>query len=324
MREFNPYEVDVPRMLSLLNIEAEHKNTGWVMRCPSGLHEDRRPSFTVKDCPGERQHGLGWCFSCSWGGTAAQLVSHVLEITMQGAYGWLAENAMGDPVDIDRIVIQTSSLHEHVMSVPSGVQFSSFNEWPVIPLEFALKRGIASWQVDRWSIGYATSGPLAGRIFLPAWSASGKLLNYTSRSYLNSPLRYKSAKGSELPDIGALFGEQLWPALGSRDVVVVTEGILNALAVERVAAHLSLASLFGSNVTTTHVMKLATFEHVLVLTDPDTAGDVAAEKLVTALCRHSRVVRVVLPPKCDANDLERQNPGELLRRLGAVRCGETS
>jgi 5S rRNA maturation endonuclease (ribonuclease M5) len=297
-------------MLDCLGLEAVHKGETWYCKCPSGRHEDRRPSFGVRDCPGEPRHGLGWCFSCHWGGTAAELVRHVAQYAeLSSAYAWLTEHAMGSPIDVRRIVVSIVPVQRPTMQIPDGVVIAPLSEWPTVPARFALARNLQPWQVDRWSLGYAVTGMLAGRLFLPAWGPGGELQNYTARSFIRSPLRYRSAERSEGLVDGALFGEQMWPE-ENRDVVVVTEGVLNALAVER-AMQVPVAAMFGSEIYLEHLNKLSTFARVVVLTDPDLAGDRAAERLEQAFARHKPILRATLPRGVDANDLEQRDPGAL-------------
>jgi hypothetical protein len=314
MKRFDPYAVDVPRLLTGLGLEgAEHKGDSWVIRCPSGRHNDSHPSFAIKDVPGEEKHGVGYCFACKFGGTAAQIVQHVMDFAdIRSAYGWIAEHAMGNPIDVTRVTVSIASTQKPTARVPEGVVIAPLVEWPTVPARFALERGLTGWQVDRWSIGYAVTGALAGRIFLPAWGTDGELQNYTARSFLRSPLRYKSAARVEGIVDGAMFGEQLWPS--ERNVVVVTEGIFNALAVERVIRSISVAAMFGSNVCLEHLVKLSTFKAIVVLTDPDYAGDRAYEKLAFAFARHRELTRAVMPAGVDANDMECKVP-DALRRI---------
>jgi DNA primase len=317
-QKFNPLSVDIPRMLAQLGLEAEHRGEAWVLRCPSGLHPDHKPSFTIKDVPGEPTHGLGYCFSCRFGGTAAELVAHVLNITLHSAYGWLVERAMGQARGVRRITVELQAPKARAgMAVPLGVVVGPLLEWPTVAQRYVLDRGITPAQVDQWGLGYAVEGKLAGRIFLPIWGAEGELLHYTARSFTSSPCRYKSADRAEGFDAGAVFGEQAWPAQPQRDAVVVCEGALNALAVQRVTP-LPIGALYGSQVSLEHLMKLSTFRRVLILTDADLAGDWAAEKLAAAMARHLEAVRVVLPRGVDANDLERRDPGALRRAIDAA------
>jgi DNA primase len=316
--KFDPLIVDIPRMLAQLGLEAEHRGDTWVMRCPSGRHEDKKPSFAIKDVPGEPKHGLSYCFSCKFGGTAAELVAHVMGITVHSAYGWLVERAMGHARNVRRITVELQPPRARAgMQVPPGVTIVPLVEWPTIAQRYVLDRGITPAQVDQWGLGYAVEGKLAGRMFLPIWSRDGALLHYTARSFTGSPCRYKSADRTDGFDAGAVFGEQAWPVPEQRDAVVVCEGALNALAVQRVTP-LPLAAMYGSNVSLEHLMKLSTFRRVLILTDADLAGDWAAEKLMGAMARHLDARRVALPRGVDANDLERRDAPALRSAIDAA------
>jgi len=323
MARFNPYAVEVARMLSLLEIDATRVGDSWVAKCPSGRHEDNHPSWSIKDSQGDSRHGCHYCFSCKWGGTAAELVSHVVGFTLAGAYAWLVDRAMGANLAeaIDRLRVQVRAVTRDPMQEPDGLVSGPLEEWAPSPARFALKRGISAWQVKRWGLGYFVDGRLAGRLFIPARAHDGALCNYTARTYVGSPARYISARSDEHPVPGAIFGELHWPAPAHRDVVVVTEGALNALAVERVS-DFPVASLFGSSVQLGHLVKIATFKRVLVCTDPDLAGDAAAERLMGALARHAKVGRVMLPRvegvKQDANDVEPSVLKEAIERGSRV------
>ena len=312
-RAFDPLAVDVPQLLSALGIEGEHRGDVWQAKCPSGLHVDHNPSWGIKDVPGESKHACHFCHSCKWGGTASQLVAKVLQITPYGARDWLLENAMGRVRVVSHLSLDIRSIRKQRMVFPEGVVIAPLDQWPTRAAKYVLDRGITVGQVDRWRIGYGVSGRLADRIVLPIWSGGTMpvLVHYTARSFAGSAAKYKSALRSEGFDDSAIFGEEFWPALADRELVVVVEGAFNALAIERILP-VPLASLFGSNVSISHLNKLSSFSRVLVLTDPDLAGDRAAEKLIGALARNvvkcrGKIERLRLPSRTDANDLERSD-----------------
>ncbi len=194
-------------------------------------------------------------------------------------------------------------------------------EWVTPARKYAERRGITPQQVGRWFLGYAVDGKLAGRIVIPTTARAGFACGYMARSFADARRRYLYPAASERPDLDTMFGELHWPspAARGRNEVVVTEGALNALAVERAKPGTGyLAALGGRHVRPMHVGKLATFGLVTILTDPDDAGDAVARELQLALGRHAETRRVRLPPldaggkKQDANDLPRE---ELARWL---------
>lgn len=306
MKQFDPLAVDVPRLLSLLGIAAEHQGDRWVAKCPHPDHNDRTPSWDIKDTPGNTRHGLHHCLSCKWEGTATELVADIIGISFQGARQYIAERAMGQTALVRSLALNVT-LAGAGFKLPPEVTIAPLTEWPELPRRYILskKRRITAEQVDKWRLGFATKGRLAGRIIIPARDARGVLLSYTARTYAGSAKRYLEPKRQEGPDDSAIFGEQFWPK--KRNVVVVTEGAFNALAVERVAPTLPLASLFGSTVKLRHLSKLCSFKGILLLTDPDAAGDRAAEKIKLALARRMPIARVRLKrrpgEKVDANSV---------------------
>jgi DNA primase len=196
------------------------------------------------------------------------------------------------------------------------------DEWNSVPRDYALQRGLTEDQVRRWRIGYALFGRLDGRLFLPVYDQRGRLANYAARTFANAEKRYLAAGSWERPDTNALFGEHLWGA--ERGDVVVFEGALNGLALERalqqggVDAELAGMSGLDQNevgIEVRTLTKLMTFRRVIVATDPDAAGERAADAIRAALGRRMPVTRVRFPDGQDACDL---GCDELVALLGAA------
>jgi DNA primase len=181
------------------------------------------------------------------------------------------------------------------------VVLAPLDSWVGPARSYAASRGITAAQVERWGLGYAVEGPLAARIVLPVRDGGGRVVSYSARTFARAPKRYLSAKREEGPDPSAVFGEHLWPPIGRRGRLLVSEGSINALALERAALPGdAVGALEGSDVHLGQLLKVSTFRRVLVVTDPDPAGDAAAGRLEFALSRHvDEVARLRLPPKND-------------------------
>lgn len=253
---------------------------------------------------GHERHGTHHCLSCKYGGSAYELVADLLGMTNQGAVEWMTERCMGQAPIVKNVSVRIKEA-DFKFRLPLEVVVAPLEEWPTIPQAYlTAKRHIDAEQCAKWGLGYATTGRLAGRIIIPCRDQQGRLMHYTARSFANSPKRYLEPKREEGPMEGAILGEQFWPPLGSRDLIVVVEGGFNALAAER-AAKLPVAALFGSNVKVSHLQKLKTFKRGLLLTDPDLAGERAAEKILMALGkRYLALERVMLPKGSDADSTE--------------------
>lgn len=257
----------------------------------------------MKDEPGSPKNGKHNCFSCGWGGDAVTFVMHTIGLSLVGANAFITERALRvtHPAVAIRIEIGAPTIRR-VCTMPAGVYFEPLSNWVSQAKRYVMQRNITAEQVERWGLGYAVDGQLAGRIVIPTRDVKGKLLNWTARSFLNSPKRYLAAETSDHPDVDAVFGEQHWGDRDVNSILVVVEGAFNAMAVER-AYEIHVGALSGSHIEPGHAMKLARFNNVLLITDPDPAGDIAAGKLTAALGRHSTVERLRLNPKEDPDNV---------------------
>ena len=320
---------NIARALERLGIPARRSGKEWVARCPDPDHEDRNPSWRIRDEPGTDRHGLHNCWSCGYSGSLTTLVVEVLGVDARGAREWLfdgtapARDAAPPPPSVRVEVARARGFR-----FPVGVEFAPIDEWPAPARRYVERRGIPRWQVERWGLGFAVEGRLAGRVVVPYFSAAGRPGGYTARTYAGHPKRYIEADRKEGADRAAMFGERWWPA-GGRWRAFVTEGALNALAVERAMVASSsgdepstsgdgwpcVAAIAGSSFRPAHAAKLATFAELLVLTDPDEAGDRVAGEIAAGVGRHSLVVRVTLPRGKDAADLAAE---DLAARIDAA------
>lgn len=311
---------DVREVLRRLGVDvAEEGAHGrlWA-KCPSGTHEDANPSWSIMSA-GERR-GAHYCASCHYGGHLAQLVMTVRDVGFYSASEWLAEveAGFGERRRVESARVAVPSVGRGGFRVPPEVSFGPLARWPTPLRAYAERRRIEAWQVERWRVGYAVDGRLAGRVVLVARDRAGRPAGYAARTISKDPAvkRYLAPRTEELPDFGVMFGEERWPEPRARELVVVLEGGLNALAVERcLVAHgaaASLAVMSGSRAPAIVFAKLATFRRVVNLTDNDHAGDSVAEELRQGLARHADFRRVLLREGTDPDNVD---PEELWEKL---------
>lgn len=308
-----------------------HKRQGnriWAEECPHPQHgrpnpEHRYQNFFAR-AEGERE-GQWHCYSCKAGGNLVELVMVLRSLEYREARAWIRDVAGQEPEEPYLRVRAVVGRPPGALEVPQGVEMQGapLETWNSVPRDYVLSRGLTGDQVRRWRVGYALYGRLDGRIFLPIYDARGRLVNYAARSFVGDETRYLAAPGWDRPDTSALFGEHRWPAAVRGDVLVF-EGALNGLAIERALAETGLgAELAGMSgldqtahgVEVRTLTKLATFRRVVIATDPDEAGERAAAAIVAALARRMPVVRLELPPGRDADSLHRE---ELAGRLRAA------
>jgi hypothetical protein len=322
----------VEQVLEKLGVACRRQgNRVWAEECPHPQHGRSNPEHRFQNffarAEGERA-GQWHCYSCKSGGKLVELVMVLRELDFRAAREWLRAFGEQEPEDPYLRVRAVVAAGPGALEVPQGVEKmgAPLDEWNSVPRDYALQRGLTEDQVRRWRVGYALFGRLDGRLFLPIYDARGRLVNYTARSFGGAEKRYLAAGTWENPDTSTLLGEHVWPAT-SRGDVLLFEGALNGFALERamLVAGLcaELAGMSGldqeeAGIDVRTLTKLMTFRRVIVATDPDAAGERAAEAVQASLGRRMPVTRLQLPPGKDACDLQRD---ELAHRLGAALGG---
>jgi hypothetical protein len=329
----------VAKVLEKLGVVAKLRNRSfWTENCPLPSHGPPNPAhrwqnFFVRadDHPRKGQYH---CFSCKAGGGLADLVAALLAIEREAAVDWL-KALPEQPPELGagvRVRYEEVGGRGYTLRLPAGVEQIPLARWNGVAREYARSRGIEDWQVERWRIGVAVEGRLEGRIVLPTYAADGRLLDYAARTYVGDPKRYLAASEAEHPVRGAVFGEQWWKP--GFPLAVVFEGALNGLAVERALigcgvgdCPICLAGLSGSDgADARRLTKLARFERLVLVTDPDRAGRAAADAIEYALRATARTARANIPAGMDAADLPAPHlRAELLRCMGGLAaCSATT
>jgi len=305
--------VDVDRLLASLEIvpDARKSDADEVYaRCPTGDHADSDASFHVRRADDEKR-GLWSCWSCGASGNAAQLVMMVVGVGYGAARTWIEEHASSvespqTPERLPSTTVEAPPLRRP-FRLPPEVVLAPLAEWPTPARRYAQeRRGIEGWQVDRWGLGHASGGRLDGRIVLPIRDSRGRVASYAARAYAGQPIRYLTPDAREGADPSVLFGEQHAWSFPAGSGVVVVEGALNALAVERVCEGPVLALGGTSGAVDKHgqldpsvAAKLSRFRFVVCATDSDPAGDKAATAILRALSSYVPVARARLPEGSD-------------------------
>lgn len=293
--------IAVPNLLAALGIEYQRRGSQLVASCP--FHEDRDPSWAIRDAFGDDKNGKHRCLSCHEGGGIIKLVSAVLRLDPENSANWLLQSGLVDgSVASGLDIAMTDPLGEPARQIrmPPGVHFGELGSWTLTPRRYALSRGLTPEQVLRWNIGYAVDGWLGGRLVIPVRTENGELVSYEARSFIGAPNKYKRPSSSEGGPSWAIFGAEHW---GAEREVIVTEGALNALACERAGAP-AVAAICGSILESDHVLELAPrFDRIVIATDPDKAGEKATRDLIGSFGRWKDVRIAKLPSGKDCADL---------------------
>lgn len=303
---------DVAKVMVKLGIAYRQQGVELHGLCPA--HVDRKPSWSINLHTGQHH-----CFSCGWGGGVAALVQRVigregLIWDSRDAWEWVRQNGLlvGDGERALEVELTLRAPGQNGFQMPDLIGVGQPALWPTPAQRYIYDRGIGADQVRKYAVGVAVDGRLANRVVFPVLDSKGVAMAYSARTFVGAQPRYLTPHESENPKLGALFGEQYWPARERKRVVVV-EGAIKALAVER-AVDTCVAGVLGATHARQPMVaaKLATFAEVVVLLDNDEAGEANAETLIGALRRHTQVRRAKMPGKLAADDA---SPDDVRRAL---------
>lgn len=298
--------VDVEKLLLALGIDAEQRGSKWVACCPDPEHEDRSPSWMMRDDPGKGWHGSHNCKACGFEGGPWELVAKVRGIDLDAAAEFV-RSLPSRPVDTCEIPAVKIAVRRRGYRLPPGVMFPErIGELHSSARAYLARRGVPDWQIMRWGIGFATIGPLAWRVVVPVYTR-GRLVTHTARAVFED-----GSRRHDMPDrdSGAKADFALWGEPRFRrelSAVTVAEGVFSAMHLERIGAP-NPCALLGSELTEHKIALLSEFPVILVATDPDAAGEKAWRQISAALRRTSYVERVELeasPDDCEPASLRR-------------------
>lgn len=299
---------DVSSVLDRLGLTYARKGRWYELKCPHPAHDDRSPSFRI-----HAEDGGFKCWSCKFSGRSlVSLVMGVLGIEdVKEAQAWLDSTATASPRHAAlRSEVEVRETRARGFALPPGVVVAPVSDWPSPASVYLRERGVPDAQAERWGLGYAVDGRLSGRIVIPVRDSNGRLVSYTARAFGRARRKYLEPATEEGADKAAIFGEERWPVVVARRLLVVVEGGFDGMAVERVAG-LPFAGLYGSEFVPGHASKLGTWSHILIVTDPDEAGERVAGEIRGQLGRWTRCTRLVLPEGEDCASLARLDPGRL-------------
>ena len=295
----------VKHVLQKLGIIVEVRGCKGAMPCP--FHDERTVGAFIIYVEGDRVGGFR-CLSCGAHGGLVDFVERVRGCSREGAKEWIARLREGDVEEarspVQRVELVVDRGVRRPFELPREVVRRPLDQWSETARRYAEQRHLTAGQVARWGVGYAVVGRLKGRLVIPVCDQHGAVQSYMARSFAGHSAKYFYPSLRDGPSLDAMFGEQHWPRHDRNAVeVVVCEGALNALAVERCYEGQPVAALGGSDPRALHVFKLAGFGRVCLLTDQDPAGDGAAAVLWRQLARHVEVRRVTLGVGRDADDV---------------------
>jgi len=269
------------------------------------------------------------CFACGVGGSIRDLVRRVRRCSEAEADAFVLRRGGRAGAKVEELrrrvgVVRVERPGRVGFVLPREVVFEPLPRWPSGARAELERRGVTAEEVERFGIGYAVDGAkLGGRIVIPWRDGSDRIGSYSARTFVDAAPKYTTPGPNDHPDRDIVFGEHLWPASG-RDLVVVAEGALNAIAAARACPGVAVGAVGGAdNYSAGQARRLATFARVLILSDPDPAGDKLAAAIAGTIGRYAQTERVRLPRGQDAEDVGtqrlRQAIDDALERMTVAR-----
>lgn len=312
----------VELILAALSIEARRVGRQWIALCPNPDHDDKHPSWRIRDEPGSERDAYHACWACGFQGGPVGLVMLLKDVSARVAKQFLIDIEAGvakvhePPPALVETYVRTKGFR-----LPVGVHEGiPFEKWPSQARRYLEARHLTRAQIIRWGIAFADEGRLEHRVVLISRTTKGKPLNYTARTYVDHEKRYYEPEAHERADRNAMFGEEHWLSYQHSyryecRTVIVIEGAFNGLAVERALPDVPFAATAGTAIMPGYAIKLTQFDHAILATDPDAAGDKLASELSYILRRQRmKVTRARLPDGIDADAAPPEQLREVLER----------
>ena len=170
-------------------------------------------------------------------------------------------------------------------------------------LGYLKRRGIESYDIERYDIGYCHDGDYGGRIIVPSYDADNKLNYFLARDFTgNAYLKYKNPPVSK--DV-VVFENQI----DFSEPLVLCEGVFDAIAIRRNAI-----ALLGKNIPSKLKMKMIEnkVSEVYVVLDQDAMKN--AIFISESLLNENINVRFGKMGKRDAADIGFRGMTERLRK----------
>ncbi len=326
---------EIKKRLDIVEIVSEYlslERVGSNYRALCPFHTETRPSFYVNP-----KLQMYHCFGCGAKGDVIKFVQDMEGISFYEALEKLAKRAGVDlsPYTTGRSEYSVYvSLHEEIMK-----EYREELRRSSEALDYLLKRGLSEDDIDRFELGFSPQGsdvPLRvakrmnlkvdrllrygvvyrskggfrdafeGRIIFPIKNDSGYTIAFGGRLLGEGEPKYVNSRDTKYfskSKVLFMVDRAKKPARAN-DLMIVTEGYMDALAFHRAGFENTVAVL-GVALTRYHAMKISSLTHNVVLAfDSDDSGIKAALKSIDLLIDMGFEVLVVdFKPHKDADEL---------------------
>ena len=174
-------------------------------------------------------------------------------------------------------------------------------------INYIRKRNLDKYDILRYSIGYAESGPYSGMIIIPSFNDDGVLNYFTSRAYYETDFKHKNPKD--------IVGYDLF--INWREPIVLVEGSFDAIAVGDNAIPI-FGKIIGQNLKKKIIEK--SVKDLFIILDQD-AKDRALQHVKYFMDNGVNVYFVNLPDK-DPSELGKEKIRALMNSTNKMTFGK--
>jgi hypothetical protein len=170
--------------------------------------------------------------------------------------------------------------------------------WAKVAKDYITERGVTEKQIREHKIGVSFVGRYNYRIIFPVYY-EGSLKGIVARSFTAKEPRYLNSHGAK-----AIYGLQ--DKRMYRPILVISEGILKSLAIERALPDVLSVSLLGHTMTDQQadmLLKNHSWKEICLWPDPDMAGIRGFIQIAEQLSLRHKVTIPWPPPKQQADEL---------------------
>lgn len=313
-------------ILDVIQTYRQLKRSGKYWRCLCPFHNEKTPSFTVNETT-----GTYYCFGCEANGNVISFVMEMEKMTFPETIRHLAAKYGITVSETKEKEDPQSTKRQMLFNVMDDAAFifaENLRQSPAA-LEYLASRGIKTDTIKKWKLGLADknigeklsskySADLlkeAGlitdkgaffydRLMIPILDPYGHIVAFSGRTNGEQNPKYLNSKESIIfSKSRILFGLNLAAkAIRTQNFAIIVEGYFDVILLHLFGFENVIATM-GTATTSHHALLLQKYcESVLVMFDPDTAGQKATLRSIDAFLSNGLYVKVASIPGNDDPD----------------------
>ena len=279
--------------LSGLNIFKDIKESGndIMVNCPfHKFGQERKPSFGINKTTMQCH-----CFSCGYSGSLYDVISKIFGYDDNGEYGkkWLSTNFLAVAIE-ERKPLNLNFTRNKIKKKSNFITEEELDRYRYIH-PYMYERGLTDEIIEKFDVGYDS---VSNCITFPVCDINKNCVFIARRNvaykYFNYPTDVQKPVYGAYLFVGGLY-----------KYAVICESIFNALTCWKWG--IPAVALLGTGTKNQYkILNDLPVRKYIIATDPDEAGERAADKLRRNLSRSKIIKYYVIPEGKDLNDLDKK------------------